>query len=231
MIKKFHEKLQEITKNVNHMGKLVQEAVEGATASLTEDNPEIAQKVIDGDDRIDDLEMRIEQDCLFIHAEYQPFAKDLRLINSMNIIAIYLERIGDLAVNLAKITRRLEKHKAMFMTPEILDLVREMARLAKTVLASALKALKNHDAKLAARLEEIDTEVDEIQKVIFKKLFASVADNDEINREEFALYLSNISLATRYLERIGDQSVNIGERVLIFLTGDYKYLHDDINEG
>ena len=231
MIKKFHEKLQEIIKNVNHMGKLVQEAVEGATASLTEDNPEIAQKVIDGDDRIDDLEMRIEQDCLFIHAEYQPFAKDLRLINSMNIIAIYLERIGDLAVNLAKITRRLEKHKAMFMTPEILDLVREMARLAKTVLASALKALKNHDAKLAARLEEIDTEVDEIQKVIFKKLFASVADNDEINREEFALYLSNISLATRYLERIGDQSVNIGERVLIFLTGDYKYLHDDINEG
>ncbi|HAX17604.1 MAG TPA: phosphate transport system regulatory protein PhoU [Actinobacteria bacterium] len=231
MIKKFHEKLQEIIKNVNHMGKLVQEAVEGAAASLTEDNPEIAQKVIDGDDRIDDLEMRIEQDCLFIHAEYQPFAKDLRLINSMNIIAIYLERIGDLAVNLAKITRRLEKHKAMFMTPEILDLVREMARLAKTVLASALKALKNHDAKLAARLEEIDTEVDEIQKVIFKKLFASVADNDEINREEFALYLSNISLATRYLERIGDQSVNIGERVLIFLTGDYKYLHDDINEG
>ena len=231
MIKKFHEKLQEITKNVNHMGKLVQEAVEGAAASLTEDNPEIAQKVIDGDDRIDDLEMRIEQDCLFIHAEYQPFAKDLRLINSMNIIAIYLERIGDLAVNLAKITRRLEKHKAMFMTPEILDLVREMARLAKTVLATALKALKNHDAKLAARLEEIDTEVDEIQKVIFKKLFASVADNDEINREEFALYLSNISLATRYLERIGDQSVNIGERVLIFLTGDYKYLHDDINEG
>lgn len=231
MIKKFHEKLQEIIKNVNHMGKLVQEAVEGATASLTEDNPEIAQKVIDGDDRIDDLEMRIEQDCLFIHAEYQPFAKDLRLINSMNIIAIYLERIGDLAVNLAKITRRLEKHKAMFMTPEILDLVREMARLAKTVLATALKALKNHDAKLAARLEEIDIEVDEIQKVIFKKLFASVVDNDEINREEFALYLSNISLATRYLERIGDQSVNIGERVLIFLTGDYKYLHDDINEG
>ena len=231
MIKKFHEKLQEITKNVNLMGRMVQEAVEGATTSLTEDNSEIAQKVIDGDDRIDDLEMRIEQDCLFIHAEYQPFAKDLRLINSMNIIAIYLERIGDLAVNLAKITRRLEKHKAMFMTPEILDLVREMAKLAKTVLADALKALKNHDAKLAAKLDEIDMEVDEIQRVIFKKLFASAVGNDEINKEEFALYLSNISLATRYLERIGDQSVNIGERVLLFLTGDYKVLHDDMNEG
>jgi len=231
MIKKFHEKLQEITRNVNHMGHLVQKAVEGATESLTEDNSEIAQKVIDGDDKIDDLEMRIEQDCLFIHAEYQPFARDLRLVNSMNIIAIYLERIGDLAVNLAKITRRLEKHKAMFMTPEILDLIREMARLAKCVLASALKAFKNHDAKLASKLDEIDMEVDEIQRVIFKRLFASVVGNDEINREEFALYLSNISLATRYLERIGDQSVNVGERVLIFLTGNYKVLHDDMNEG
>ena len=231
MIKKFHEKLQEITDSVNLMGKLVQEAVKGAVISLTEDNAEIAQKVIDGDDRIDDLEMKIEQDCLFIHAKYQPFARDLRLINSMNIIAISLERIGDLAVNLAKITRKLEKHKAMFMTPEILDLIKEMAKLAKTVLSSALKAFKNHDVKLAAKLDEIDMEVDEIQRVIFKKLFASAVGNDEINKEEFVLYLSSISLATRYLERIGDQSVNIGERILLSLTGDYKVLNDDINEG
>ncbi len=231
MIKKFHEKLQEITRNVNHMGKLVQEAVEGAVKSLVEDDAEIAKKVIEGDDKIDELEMKIEQDCLFIHAEYQPFAKDLRLINSMNIIAIYLERIGDLSVNLAKITRRLSKHKAMFMTPEIHDLVKEMAELAKSILANALKALKNHDAKLASKLEEIDVEIDELQKVIFKKLFASALGNGDLNREEFALYLSNISLATRYLERIGDQSVNIGERVLLFLTGDYKILHDDVNEG
>jgi phosphate transport system protein len=231
MIKKFHEKLQEITESVNLMGKLVQEAVKGAVISLTEDNAEIAQKVIDGDDRIDDLEMKIEQDCLFIHAKYQPFARDLRLINSMNIIAISLERIGDLAVNLAKITRKLEKHKAMFMTPEILDLIKEMAKLAKTVLSSALKAFKNHDVKLAAKLDEIDMEVDEIQRVIFKKLFASAVGNDEINKEEFVLYLSSISLATRYLERIGDQSVNIGKRILLSLTGDYKVLNDDINEG
>lgn len=227
MIKKFHEKLQEITKNVNLMGKLVQEAVEGAVTSLTEDNAEIAQKVIDGDDRIDDLEMRIEQDCLFIHAEYQPFAKDLRLINSMNIIAIYLERIGDLAVNLAKITRRLEKHKAMFMSSEVMDLLKEMVSLAKQVLAKALKAFKKNDVKLARKLDEIDNEIDDIQKMLFKKLFTSVVGNDLIGNEEYALYLSNISLATRYLERIGDQSVNVGERVMFFLTGDYKILHDE----
>jgi phosphate transport system protein len=227
MIKKFHEKLQEIVNDVNYMGKLIQEAVENATRSLFEGDRELATKVVDGDDKIDELEIHIEEQCLIIQAEYQPFARDLRLINSINIIAIYMERIGDLAVNLAKITRRLEKHKAMFMTPEIMDLLKEMANIAKLILAKALKAFKNNDAKLAGKLGELDNEIDNVQKVLFKKLFASVVGNTSLNNEEFALYLSNISLATRYLERIGDQSVNVGERVLIFLTGDYKILHDE----
>lgn len=227
MIKRFHEKLQEIVDDVNLMGKYIQCAVENATTSLIEDRLDLATKVIEGDDKIDELEMHIEEKCLIIQAGYQPFAKDLRMINSINIIAIYMERIGDLAVNLAKITKRLQKHKAMFMSPEIMELLKGMVDLAKQVLAKSLKAFKNNDAKLAAKLDEIDSEIDEIQRVIFKKLYASVIGSDMLGNEEFALYLSNISLATRYLERIGDQSVNIGERVLVFLTGDYKILHDE----
>ncbi|MCX6346917.1 MAG: hypothetical protein NTZ89_03115, partial [Actinobacteria bacterium] len=148
MIKKFHEKLQDIVDDVNKMGKLIQEAVENATTSLVTGDRELATKVVDGDNIIDELEMNIEEACLVIQAEYQPFAKDLRLVNSINIIAIYMERIGDLAVNLAKITRRLEKHKAMFMTEEIMDLFKEMINIAKLVLAKSLKAFKNNDAKL-----------------------------------------------------------------------------------
>jgi phosphate transport system protein len=227
MIKKFHEKLQDIVDDVNRMGKLIQEAVDNATTSLITGNRDQATLVVEGDGKIDELEMNIEEACLVIQAEYQPFAKDLRLINSINIIAIYMERIGDLAVNLAKITRRLEKHKAMFMTPEIMDLFKEMIGIAKIVLAKALKAFKNNDAKLAGKLDDLDNELDDLQKVLYKKLFASVTGNDSFNKEEFALYLSNISLAARYLERIGDQSVNVGERVLLFLTGDYKILHDE----
>ena len=225
MIKRFHEKLQDIVDDVNRMGKLIQEAVEDATTSLVTGNRDLATKVIDNDSVIDDLEMNLEEACLVIQAEYQPFAGDLRLISSINIIVIYMERIGDLAVNLAKITRRLEKHKAMFMTEEIMDLFKEMINIAKLVLAKALKAFKNEDAKLAGKLDHLDNELDELQKVLFKKLFASVAGNDSLHREDFALYLSNVSLAARYLERIGDQSVNVGERVLIFLTGDYRILH------
>jgi phosphate transport system protein len=227
MIKKFHEKLQDIVDDVNKMGILIQEAVENATASLVTGDRELATKVVDGDSKIDELEMNIEEACLVIQAEYQPFAKDLRLVNSINIIAIYMERIGDLAVNLAKITRRLEKHKAMFMTPEIMDLFKEMINIAKLVLAKSLKAFKNNDAKLAGKLDELDNDLDDLQKVLFKKLFSSAAANNSFSNEEFALYLSNISLAARYLERIGDQSVNVGERVMLFLTGDYKILHDE----
>ncbi|MHB1376090.1 MAG: phosphate signaling complex protein PhoU [Candidatus Humimicrobiaceae bacterium] len=227
MIKRFHEKLQDIVNDVNKMGVLIQEAVENATSSLVTGDNELATMVVDGDSKIDELEMSIEEACLVIQAEYQPFAKDLRLINSINIIAIYMERIGDLAVNLAKITRRLEKHKAMFMTPEIMDLFKEMIKIAKLVLEKSLKAFKNNDAKLAGKLDELDNELDELQKVLYKKLYASVIGNNSLNSEDFALYLSNISLAARYLERIGDQSVNVGERVLLFLTGDYKILHDE----
>ncbi|MHB1376978.1 MAG: phosphate signaling complex protein PhoU [Candidatus Humimicrobiaceae bacterium] len=227
MIKKFHEKLQDIVEDVNKMGKLIQEAVENATTSLVTGDRDLAAKVVDSDYMIDELEMNIEESCLVIQAEYQPFAKDLRLIHSINVIAIYMERIGDLAVNLAKITRRLEKHKAMFMTEEIMDLFKEMVSLAKLVLVKALKAFKNNNAKLAGKLDELDNELDDMQKVLFKKLFASVVGNNSLDKEEFALYLSNISLAARYLERIGDQSVNIGERVLLFLTGDFKILHDE----
>ena len=134
MIKKFHQKLQDIVDDVNKMGKLIQEAVENATTSLVTGDRDLATKVVEGDNRIDELEMNIEEACLVIQAEYQPFAKDLRLVNSINIIAIYMERIGDLAVNLAKITRRLEKHKAMFMTSEIMEVCKEMINIEKLVL-------------------------------------------------------------------------------------------------
>jgi len=113
------------------------------------------------------------------------------------------------------------------MTEELMDLFKEMINIAKLVLAKSLKAFKNNDAKLAGKLDELDNELDDLQKVLFKKLYASVIGNDSLNNEEFALYLSNISLAARYLERIGDQSVNVGERVLLFLTGDYKILHSE----
>ncbi|MCJ7665368.1 MAG: phosphate signaling complex protein PhoU, partial [Actinobacteria bacterium] len=161
--------------------------------------------------------------CIVLQAEHQPVAVDLRFIHSISIIIKHLERIGDLAVNIAKIVKRLsaEEEKGK-IDREIIDLLVEMGNLVKPELNEALEAFKNRDAKLASKLGKSDDAVDEIQKLIFKKLFSSHKGEEDIK------FVTNIVLASRYLERIGDQSVNIGDRVLYFLTGDYSVFHNDL---
>ena len=104
MRKTFEQKLDEVTEDVIVLGILVQNTVNDAINSLINGDVELAQKVIDSDDKIDDYDVLIEQKCMFIQAEHQPVAKDLRLIHSIYIIIIYLERIGDICVSIGKLT-------------------------------------------------------------------------------------------------------------------------------
>jgi len=117
----------------------------------------------------------------------------------------------------------LAKEKKKYLDKEIIDLLVEMGNLVKPELNRALESFKNKDVKLASKLGKSDDLVDEIQKMIFRKLFTSRECS-----EENIKFITNIVLASRYLERIGDQSVNIGQRVLYFLSGDYKVFHDNV---
>ena len=221
MRKTFHEQLNEITEDVISMGSLAQQSVHDSIEALVEMNSELAEKIIDRDRKIDDYDISIEEKCVILQAEYQPVAKDLRLLHSISIIIIHIERIGDLAVNIAKVVKRLAKGKIIKIEMDIIELLVEMGNLVKLELTKALTSFKNKDTKLAAKLDKIDNAVDDIQKEVFKKLY-SKAKYAEDNK-----FIANVSLASRYLERIGDQSVNIGERVIFFLTGDYKIFHKD----
>lgn len=160
---------------------------------------------------------------MYILAEHQPVAKDLRLINSIFIIVIYLERIGDISVSIAKLVRRLYKNEDIQINKTLLELINEMGTIVKSILEKALKAFKNKDEKLASKLEHMDIVIDDLQKSLYKKLY-SMHSNDE----EYIMLVTNLSLASRYLERIGDNSVNIGERIVYFLTGDFKAIHSDL---
>jgi phosphate transport system protein len=222
MRKTFEQKLDEVTEDVITMGSMVQNTVNDAIISLVNGDVELAQKVIDGDDKIDDLDVLIEQKCMFIQAEHQPVAKDLRLIHSIYIIIIYLERIGDICVSIGKLTRRLYLEDKKQIKKEIMDILIEMGNLVKTVLDKALKAFKNKDYKLAGKLEQIDSTVDDIQKILYQKINSIHAKD-----EDYVKLVTNISLASRYIERIGDNAVNVGERVLYYLTGDFKSIHSD----
>ena len=219
----FHHKLEEINEDVILMGSLVQEAVYNSIEAFIEMNADLAQKVIDGDEKINESDISIEEKCIVLQAEHQPVAKDLRYLHSISIIIKHLERIGDLTVNISKIVKRLAREKKKYLDREIMDLLIEMGNLVKPELNRALESFKNKDIKLASKLGKSDDMVDEIQKMIFRKLFAFHKFS-----EEDIKFVTNSVLASRYLERIGDQSVNIGQRVLYFLSGDYKVFHDNV---
>ena len=223
MRKTFHERLDEITGDVVEMGNLVQEAVHNSIKAFLEMDTELAQDVVKKDEKINESDISIEEKCIILQAEHQPVAIDLRYIHSISIIIKCLERIGDLSVNISKIVIRLAKEKKKYLDKEIIDLLVEMGNLVKPELGRALESFKNKDIKLASKMGKSDDLVDEIQKAIFRKLFTSREAS-----EENIKFITNIVLASRYLERIGDQSVNIGQRVLYFLSGDYKVFHDNV---
>lgn len=222
MRKTFHQRLDEINEDVLSMGSLVQEAVHNSIEAILEMNADLAQKVIDKDEKIDEYDILIEEKCIVLQAEHQPVARDLRLLHSISILIKNLERIGDLAVNISKIVKKLSEEKKKRLDKEIIALIVEMGNLVKPELNGALESFRKKDAKLASKLGKTDDTVDEIQKVIFRKLLTSNKGKEDIK------FVTNVALISRYLERIGDQAVNIGERVLFFLTGDYKVFHDDI---
>jgi len=223
MRKTLDEKLNEVSADILEMGSLIQDTVSDAIKAMVTGDTELAQKIIDNDSKVDDYDISIEEKCMYIQAEHQPVAGDLRLIHSIYIIVIYLERIGDIAVSIAKLVKRLYLQDKTPIHKNILDLLIEMGNVVKTILEKALKAFKNKDEKLASKLDQMDDTIDDLQKTLYQKLYSTHSQD-----EDYVRLVTNISLASRYLERIGDNSVNIGDRVVYFLTGDFKAIHSDL---
>jgi phosphate transport system protein len=222
MRKAFHEQIDEITEDVISMSNLTKNALYNAVNTLINNDAALAQEVIEGDDIINNYEISIEKKCVILQAEYQPVAIDLRYIHSISNIIIHLERIGDLSANIAKIAKSLYKLNMQYLDEDIKKSLIEMLNLVKQVLNKAITAFKKKDFKLASKIGKIDDAVDDIQKTIVQKLYSST-----FNKEENIKIIADISLVIRYLERIGDHSVSIGERVQYFLTGDYRVFHSD----
>ena len=222
MRKAFHKQTDEITEDVISMSDLSHKAMSNAANALINADSALAQKVIDEDYKINDYEISIEEKCVVLQAEYQPVAVDLRYLHSISNIIIHLERIGDLSANIAKIAKSLAKLNIQYLDEDIKKLLIEMFNLAKSALNKAITAFKNKEFQLASKIEKIDDKVDDTQKAIIKKLYSYT-----FSSEENIKIIADISLVIRYLERVGDHSVSIGERVQYFLTGDYKVFHSD----
>ncbi|MFA5801032.1 MAG: phosphate signaling complex protein PhoU [Thermoleophilia bacterium] len=219
----FHEGLKQLNEEILREASLVVEAVDLSTQALLKSDRSLANSVIAGDDDINELTLRIEGNCLALQAQQQPVARDLRLLHTCLLVSLHLERVGDLAVNIAKIAKRLERTEA---AEPYLELLGKMSAQALEVLRQGIKAFADRDARLANSLVEIDEPIDEMYKEILTRLLHPKGELEAVESTEWA---THIALASRYIERIADQVVDMGARIDFLVTGklDGRYFDNE----
>ncbi|MCC2686454.1 MAG: phosphate transport system regulatory protein PhoU [Paenibacillaceae bacterium] len=204
------EALKEIQSLLLEMGKRVEVAIDQSILSLKVKNMLIAQQVIDEDPKLNELEMRIIDLGAKTIATQQPISKDMRKILSAFRIASDLERMGDLAVDVAKVTIRIGDQE---LIKPLVDIPR-MADLTKTMVVESMEAYVQENIELAYKMASIDDEVDALYSQILRELFIFMLENPTtINQGMLLCFVG------RYLERIADHATNIGENVVYLVKG------------
>ena len=204
--------LEKLTREILAMGALVEDATARAMEALLERNGELAQRVIDGDRTIDLKEIEVEEDCLKLLALHQPVAADLRFIVAVLKVNNDLERMGDLAQNIAERAVMLARANSTTAPPAEL---RAMMEMVQSMVVRCLDALVRLDADVARTVLRDDEGVDEVHRRMYQHLQERMQKNPE-KVPDFIQYLS----VSRYLERMADQTTNIAEDVIFTAEGE-----------
>jgi len=212
----FSQELEELFQDILYMGGLVKKSIQKAVHSLKNQDLEAAREVIEKDDIIDDLELKIEEKCMSLIARQQPMARDLRRIGTALKIITDLERIADHSCNIARITLAIADEPHI---KPLIDIPR-MGQRAVDMLKKALEAFINEDVDLAYQVCNMDDEVDHLHSQIFRELLTyMIEDPRKIKQATHLLFASS------YLERIGDYATNLGEWLIFMVTGERKELN------
>ena len=206
-----HKEIERLKKELLALGAIVEELLRKAMRSLQTRDATMAREVMDADERVDNREVELEEDGLKIIALHQPVAVDLRFIVAVLRINGDLERIGDLAVNIAERAIFLAGHPA----PGVPIDFAPMAEKAQEMLTRSLDAFVNLDTALARRIIEMDNEVDAMNR----QMYCSVYELIRKNPEDVEVLLHLLS-ASRHLERIADHATNIAEDVIYLVQGE-----------
>lgn len=212
MTRQYQRQIDKVKKMILQLTALVEETLQASVKATTERNIELAQRVVVADAEIDQFEVEIEEECLKLLALYQPVAIDLRYIVAVLKINNDLERIGDLAVNIAK--RALEVFQSGESIEVPFDLAAMLSRTVSMVKRSS-DALVDLDTELAQNVRESDDEIDDLHRQAFKVTQAQIREHPE-RVESYISYLS----MSRNLERIADHATNIAEDVIYMVNGD-----------
>lgn len=212
MSKHFQKELDGLQKKMLSLCTIVEESLRYALKSVTERNEKLAAQVIDGDSRIDAMEIEVEEECLKILALYQPVAVDLRSIVSILKINNDLERIGDLAVNIAERSLYLIRGEKARSIDFDFDRMFEQAIY---LLKNSLDSLINWDSALARRVCTEDEILDNYNRDMLKIFEKEVSETPD----KVDILLQYLSIS-RHLERIGDHATNIAEDAVYMIEGD-----------
>jgi phosphate transport system protein len=211
MSKHLQRDMDNIHREILSLSAIVEEMIDKATLSLSTRRYELAAEVIDTDDLVDVREVRIEEECLKMLALHQPVAIDLRRVATVLKVNNDLERIADLAVNIAERSQSIDEYPE-FPVPETLG---HMVALATQMVRSALDAFVNLDAQAARRIMRMDDDVDRHNRDIINELQTLMQDRSDLVPP--ALHCFSVA---RHVERIADHAANIAEDVIYLVEGD-----------
>ena len=208
----FHEELESITADHLKMTALVKEAIDSATKALLGADLQLAEKVIAEDVAVDAIQHNLDERTLNIIARQQPVASDLRKLVSSLRISADLERMGDLALHIAKLARMRYPNKAV--PDEVVEVVSEMGSAASRIVEKMAVVLEFGDTNRALEIDKDDDEMDKLQR----KLISTILGPNWVHTVESAV---DMAFASRYYERFSDHAVSIAQRVYYTETGEF----------
>ena len=215
--KRFHDELAALESEVLGLGERAERAIAKAVQALVHRDDALAEQVVAEDDALDATYLDIEQRILNLLATQTPVASDLRLVSAILHTNLHLERVGDMAVNIAKITRVTMDLPS---SETVVTQLEEMGAVAGNMLRTAMDSFARRDADLAQQLQVMDDPVDRLNRNMYREVAALAADPQLL---EWGIRMNVVS---RQLERVGDHAVDIGEQVAFLLTGEFREFTD-----
>lgn len=203
--------LEKLKKEIALLGSMVEDATNRSVIALRDRRADLAREVDKSDEAVDEREIKIEEECLKILALHQPVANDLRFVVTVLKVNNDLERVGDLAGNLADRAAFLAEREPI----AIPDLILNMADKVPELLRSSLESMLEQDAAMARKVLQDDEEIDESHKKVYDLVDGAIR-NDPSKSKEWIQLLS----VSRYLERIADLATNIAEDVIFLVDGE-----------
>ena len=216
---RYVRKLKELRQNVIDMGALTVRAVEDVLTALEMSDTVLAERVIANDDEINNFDRKIEAQCMTLLALEQPMAKDLRMIATSLKMITDLERIGDFVVDIAEEVVTMAKP---IRIPVSASKFNELVADVKSMVADSIETYAKGDVQQARIFEARDDRIDFLFKNIVENMVNALAQG-QCSTETVA-DVASLLFIIRYLERIADHAVNIGNRVCYMEEGDRRYL-------